>query len=100
MSGSLRGGIADAVKFESGGFFMLSWRKHQSITSGDLGRGSYETTARFFTEEGRMYFMQAESLRETCAELANKLDWAESQLLAIEEKREQRRKKRLERLGA
>lgn len=50
-------GIADAPRSESDGFFLLSWRPSQHITSGDLGCGSSQCFARFMTEEGRAYFM-------------------------------------------
>ena len=99
LGGSYRGGIAEAEKFQQNGFYCLSWTPASVLTSGDLGRGGMQTTARFQTEEGRMYFMQAEALREQCAALVSDLEWAQRQLREIAEKKERRRKKRMERLG-
>lgn len=97
--GSYMGGISHADKFKSGRFFCLSWKTHQAIYSGDMGTGSSETTARFQTEEGRTYFIQAEQLREQFAQLVDQLSCVQEKLRKIEEKREQRRRKRLDRLG-
>lgn len=97
--GSYKGGIAHAEKSEHNGFFLLTWRTAQILTSGDLGRGSAEQTARFLTAEGRTYFIQAEAARELCARLEAELENARRELREIAERKELRRKKRLEKLG-
>lgn len=99
IGGSYMGGIAEHEKSEHGGFFILRWRSYQSLTSGDLGRGSSLNSVRFLTEEGRAYFIQAESLREELSAALNDLEYANRQLREIKEKREKRRQARLKRLN-
>lgn len=94
--GSYQGGIVSATKSESNGRFYLSWTPPQVLTDA-LGRGSAPCEAAFMTCEGREYFIQAEACRERCAQLAADLNDARQQLREIAERKELRRKKRLER---
>lgn len=98
IGGSYQGGIANAEKGESNGRFYLSWISAQVMTA-DIGRGSAPREAAFLTEEGRAYFIQAELMREKCAQLAAELEWARQELREIAAKKEKRRKQRLARLG-
>lgn len=92
-------GIAHAKKYDADGRFGLSWMPLHIMTADDLGRGSGDCSCYFMTEEGRTYFMQAEAVREKLAQCAADLGWAQEQLWKIADKKEKRRKKRLERLG-
>jgi hypothetical protein len=101
FGGSFMGGIADASKFESkrgkGRRFGLAWTPAQ-VHDGSIGRGGSEMMMSFATEEGRGYFIQAELAREHAADLAQRLEWAESKLHKIEEKRQKRSAARMAKL--
>ncbi len=56
--------MRNVFKYEESGMFLLSWMPECEWFNDDLGRGSAVREARFFTEEGRTYFMQAEQGRE------------------------------------
>lgn len=96
--GSYNAGIGGAESFEHGGSFGLHWIPRHS-SGGELGNGDYPREYLFRTEGERTYFIQAEQLRERCTELENELWFVQEKLRRIEEKREKRRRARLEKSG-
>lgn len=97
IGGAYNAGIAGAEKSEYDGVFILNWIPKRDYSGGDLGCGGCPSQARFLTEEGRTYFIQAEALREKCNDLAGKLACAERRLKEIDDRREARRQMRLSR---
>lgn len=76
-------------KYEENGMFYLSEKSGGAydITSDDFGTGSGYTINRFFTAEGREYFIQAENARAAHRRCAHDLACIQSSLHKIVKKR-------------